>query len=107
MSANTNAWEPHLSRLNRFTIIALILAAFPLPYGYYIFLRWLVLASATLHIIMGVSRHRIAVVIIFIPIAILFNPIAPIHLPKGLWFFIDLLSAMLVAVGYDELEKKK
>jgi len=68
----------------------LFLAVAPLPYAYYQLLRWAVCGVA------GVSAyeefHCGARVLawLFIGVAILFNPLAPISLDRASWFWIDV-----------------
>ncbi len=59
------------------------------PYGFYVLLRLIVSGVAIYAIIvLGVSSPANAVALA--AIAILFNPILPIHLPKVMWVPIDL-----------------
>jgi hypothetical protein len=64
-------------------------AVFPLPYGFYTFLRLVVTGSAVLAAL-ELNGNRNSVWVFFAGIAILFNPIFPIFLSKATWFFIDL-----------------
>lgn len=76
--------------------VLLVLALAPMPYDYYTLLRFVVCgASGYL-----AWRHFEAVglqiwTIVFIVMAILFNPIAPIRLSRGMWAFIDVTCAIL------------
>ena len=74
--------------------ILLILAIFSWPYGYYEFLRWAItLISVYVAIALGSVNN--SKVLIFVGIAILFNPIRPIYSTRGFWLFADLISAGL------------
>src|ERR1700754_3817286 len=70
------------------------LAVLDLPYGYYTFLRWAVCAAAL--ILLGIEQrtHKTNLWVVgYAIIAILFNPIVPIHLARGTWLPIDLACA--------------
>jgi len=72
--------------------IALIIAAAPLPYGFYTLLRVsLCLFAATMFYRNFKSPLKETVwtwALLFI--AILFNPVFPIHFPKEIWMVIDI-----------------
>ena len=75
----------------------LLLLAFPSgwPYGYYIFLRWIIFISS-IAIANGFYKAGIiSWVLVFGALAFLFNPIVPIYLNKSSWVAIDLISAVL------------
>jgi len=87
--------------------VLLLLATFSLPYGFYIFLRWIILAIATYISIIIWEKHkklRWATVCM----AILFNPFIPIYLTKSIWSPVDLICAGVLAfivVYYSKMEK--
>ena len=45
--------------------------------------------------------------VIFIVLGVLFNPFDPVYLSKGLWMFIDLLAALSVFIGMEDIKKGK
>ena len=76
----------------------LILAVFPLPYAYYNFLRILVCVACTFLAYKEVTARqgRSTWVITLAAVALIFNPLIPIHLSRALWFYIDLAAAGLL-----------
>jgi hypothetical protein len=80
--------------------IALLLIAIErMPYGYYTFTRIVICGFAALFAFVAwedslVSRLWSA---IFGLLAVLFNPLIPIYLSRGTWFYFDLLAAALFA----------
>jgi hypothetical protein len=84
-----------------FCCIALFLALAPLPSFYYRILRFLVTIAALL-----VAKHEwekeYAVgiwLIIFVAIAVLFNPVLPVYLyNRSLWISIDILCGLIFMV---------
>lgn len=77
--------------------VALLLAATArLPYGYYTFIRIVVCASALFIAIAGWSGSRIWSAI-FCLVAILFNPVLPVYLHRGTWFYFDVGVAAIFA----------
>ncbi len=72
----------------------LIAALLPLPYGYYQVLRWVIcLSAATL----GATRwnHLPYSGSAVILVAIVFNPVSPIFLAKGVWAVVDIAGAAI------------
>ena len=74
--------------------ILCIIAVFPLPYGYYTFLRISVSIIGCIAAFDLVNKGN-PLWVIFAGVVVLFNPIIPIHLSRDIWFFIDLVVAGL------------
>ena len=75
---------------------ALLLAIVPLPYLYYMGLRLLVAGSAVFLLLRHRRRWKGKMngwILIFIGVAVLYNPIIPIHLPKLVWIFLNVVTA--------------
>ena len=70
-----------------------LLAVFPFPYAYYSFLR-LALTAAALVAVFDLKNNENYLWLLFGGIALLFNPLFPIYLTKGIWFPIDLIAAL-------------
>jgi hypothetical protein len=89
----------HLPRLCSYSAsFLLLLAIWPMPEGYYTFLRF-ALVVITLALIIQlhskkISRH----LLILIAIALLFNPIFPFHLSRSLWIAVDVIVAIYFAL---------
>jgi hypothetical protein len=64
------------------------------PYGYYIMLRWVVCGAAIAFVVCGWSLHERWAVLVFAPLAALFNPIVPVHLSRQIWRPIDVVAAV-------------
>lgn len=77
--------------------IALVIAVLPLPYGYYTLLRLLITAFAVFLAYVEYDKQKTLTgwATGFIAVALLFNPLVPIHLSRSSWFFLDLISAGL------------
>ena len=77
----------------------LLLAIPDLPYGYYTLLRWVVTASAIFLVYIASQLGKKFWLFLMIIIALLFNPIAPIHLDKETWVIIDFVVAVLFLIS--------
>ena len=75
--------------------LLLFIAVAPLPYGYYIFLRWVITIIAAISAIDSLSKEKVSWIWVFACIVILFNPIVPIYLTKGIWMPIDIIAAII------------
>jgi len=64
------------------------------PYGYYGLLRWVVCAAAVFTAYYGSAWQRYGAAWLFGFLAILFNPLEPIHLSRPTWQLIDVLAAL-------------
>lgn len=79
--------------------VMLLVAVAPLPYGYYQFLRWVICAISAFIAVEAYSWGKKWATWLFVPIAVLFNPLIPIHLTKEIWQPIDLTCALLFSLS--------
>ena len=81
------------------SIIMLLLAIPDLPYGYYGLLRWVVTASAIFLVWVAYQLGKKFWLFLMGFVALLFNPLIPIHLDKEIWVVIDFIVAILFLVS--------
>jgi len=76
----------------------LLIALASLPIGYYTFLRIVVCIAG---VILGVAyfESKRLLSIVFVAVAILFNPILPIYLSREIWIPIDIITAILFIIS--------
>ena len=67
------------------------IAIFSLPYGYYTFMR-LVVTGLSLYAAFNHSNKDGTQFWILLGIAVLFNPLIPIHLSRTIWMPIDIIT---------------
>lgn len=94
-------------------ITMLFIALVSLPYAYYQILRWVVCGIAVYSAYLAtqyVSRGEEELngkdsgwTIIFIVIAILYNPLAPIHLDKSMWTVLNIVTAITIIISLSKL----
>lgn len=88
-------------------IVLLLLALFPMPYGYYTLVR-ICICLLSGYLAYKSWQEKINLWMwIFIIIAILFNPIIPIYLCRTLWAIIDLATAIIFFASLSQLKFKK
>jgi hypothetical protein len=79
-------------------VALLLLAAGRMPYGYYTFTRIVVCGFGAFIAVIGWDRSSLRVwSVLFGLLAILFNPIVPIHLSRGTWPYLDIGAAIILA----------
>ncbi len=76
----------------------LILALVPWPYGYYQLLRFVVCGVAVYVAFITYQWKKIWATWLFAFIAVLFNPLIPIHLSRELWQTIDVICGVIFIV---------
>ena len=69
-----------------------LVAVFPLPYGFYSFLR-LAVTVASIIAALELKKENNFLWVLFGGIALLFNPLFPVHLGREFWLLIDLAVA--------------
>jgi len=84
----------------------LLLAIPPIwPYGYYTLLR-LVVCGVSIYVVLEAKKSKLNSWMWGMGfIALLFNPLIPIHLNKGLWAVIDLGVAAVFAILLSKYKK--
>ena len=65
------------------------------PYGYYTLLRWITCIASILVVFQAFEKNIDWAKVLFIVIAILFNPLAPIYLSRSIWIPLDIITAIL------------
>jgi hypothetical protein len=86
-------------------MVALLLAILRgWPSEYYELLRFLVCGVAIYGAFQAYKERRIAWLGSLVGMAVLFNPLAQIHLSKGTWALLDLLAAALLGVFSIEVQ---
>ncbi|SRR5258705_13719813 len=91
------------------TLLFLCLA--DMPYGYYQFIRYLFMVVFTVYAYNFYQRGNISSTILFIALAILFQPFFKIALGRQMWNIIDVVIACLliasVILPYIKKESQK
>jgi hypothetical protein len=77
----------------------LVLALGRWPYGYYMLLRVVVAAAALLLVGLIYQQAKSFTVWfgLFLIVAIVFNPIGPLHLTRGAWSILNVAAAAIFA----------
>lgn len=79
----------------------LLIALAPLPYGYYQLMRLVVCICAG---VIAYRRHGeegfTAWTIALTALAVLFNPLIPIHLTREVWSVLNVISSALLAFNF-------
>ena len=76
--------------------LALVLCLFPMPYGYYQLVRFLAMAIFAYLAYCEFKEDRIESMILFISLAVLFQPLIPIALGRVIWNCVDVLVAIFL-----------
>ena len=82
-------------------VVMLVAALFPWPYGYYNLLRFCVCGAAAFLAYQQWTHDDAASkwVVILVAIALLYNPLLPIHLTREIWTVLNI-GTSLVFVGH-------
>ena len=73
------------------------------PYSYFSVLRWLACSAAVLLVWRG-AIQGVKWAWALVPLAILFNPIAPIHLSRVTWQIWDIAAAVVMVLAVAVME---
>lgn len=74
----------------RWTVIALlILALLPMPYDFYFILRIAVTIYCAIEAYDAYQRNKTALAVVFIILALLYNPIIRMNFPREIWTLLN------------------
>lgn len=76
----------------------LVWALLPHRYSYFTILRWVVCPVGAYSAVEAWQKHRMGVVWLCVVLALLFNPLLPVHLDRGTWEVVDIFGAGFLAV---------
>ncbi len=85
-----------MSRVKLVMAIALLLCLFPMPYGYYVLVRF---AAMVVFAIMAYQYYiwkNETLMVVFGALALLFQPLIKITLGRGMWNIVDVVVAGLI-----------
>lgn len=77
------------------------------PYGYYQLLRWVTCAAAVFVAFVAYDWQKKWATVLFGFIAVLFNPLIPIHLTRELWQPTDIICAFVFGASCLFLKKPR
>ena len=89
-------------------VLLIVAPLISFPYGFYIFLRLIVSITAA-YIIFDTYKNFKGInetIIIFSIIAILYNPIIPVHLTREIWLPINFVTAGIYFFNFNKINKK-
>lgn len=91
---------------NMGSIIAKLIAAIMLfaalgrhGYDYYTLLRWIACGVAAYTAFQAAQIKKVGWVIVFVIVAIVLNPVIPLHLKRESWAFFDIAAAVLLLLS--------
>ncbi len=88
-----------------FTVGLLFLGVLSLPYGYYMLLRLVVFGVFMWAAFTSFENSEELLPWLFILLAIVFNPIFKIYLPKEAWIVIDIFAGVILLFTQNKLIK--
>ncbi len=80
-------------------VVMLVGALWEWPYVYYGALRIITCLVAVFIAVFAHHQKRIVVTWLFGFVAVLFNPVVPVHLTREIWVPVDLVTAALIVLG--------
>lgn len=74
--------------------VLLLICLFDLPYGYYPLIRYIAVVGFAILAYYEYERKNIPMVIVFVALAILFQPLLKISLGRQVWNIVDVIIAI-------------
>jgi uncharacterized membrane protein len=74
--------------------VLLLICLFDLPYGYFQLVRYIAVVGCAILAYYEYERKNFPMVIVFVALAILFQPFAKISLGRQIWNIVDVIVAL-------------
>ena len=87
-------------------ILMLLVAFADNPYGYYIFLRWIICPISLYCALTAHRQNSERWIWIFGVNALVYNPIISLHLGKSIWGLVNLVSIVFIFTSFFYLKEK-
>lgn len=73
-------------------------------YDYYTLLRWIACGVAAYTAFQAMQINKVGWLFVFVIVAIVLNPIIPLHLKRETWAFVDIAAAVLLLLSIAVLD---
>lgn len=77
------------------------------PYDYYTILRWVACGVAAFTAYQALETKRIGWIFVFAIVALVFNPLVPLHLRRGTWECLNVAAAALLLLSIPLMDNRK
>ncbi len=77
------------------------------PYDYYIVLRWITCGVAIFALYQAADKKKFGWLIVFLIVAVVLNPIVPVHLKRQTWEVIDCVAAVVLLLSIPIMDFRK
>ncbi len=85
-------------------LVVMGIGLLPMPYGYYFLSRIVVCVCALFFATQLYKNNIMPTVWIFSGIAILYNPIFPVHLgEKSIWIVVNIITALMFIINKNKI----
>jgi hypothetical protein len=74
--------------------VLLLICLFDLPYGYYQLIRFIALVGFAILAYYEIERKNIPMVILYVGLVLLFQPMAKVPLGRQVWTIVDVVVAV-------------
>jgi hypothetical protein len=107
LTSNIKKLRPTPKNLIKIALaILLVLCLFHMPYGYYQLFRFIAVVGFAILAYYEYERKNIPLVIVFVALALLFQPLAKVPLGRQAWIMIDVVVASGLVVSVFVKKKK-
>jgi hypothetical protein len=88
------------------SIVLLVIAFAQNPYSYYITLRWLITILTLVTLVIAFQEEYTLILYLNAAIPIIYNPIFPIHLTRGIWEVINIITIIILILNIVFITRK-
>lgn len=96
-----------MKHLKLILAVLFLLCLAPMPYGFYSLIRFVTMIAFAIYAYVYYEKKSNKLAILFLSLAILFQPLLPIYLGRTLWNIIDVIVALFLIFLYIKENYKK
>lgn len=96
-----------MKRLQIILAAMLLLCLAPMPYGYYMLLRWAAMVVFAITAFNYYAENKKELAVTFGALALLFQPFFKLALGRTIWNIVDVIVAVLLIILFSTENKKE
>ena len=89
------------------SVIGALQQMYILPFAYFQFMNWVVLGASLVTAQQANHQNKMFLVWVFLLVAVVFNPVAPMYFRPDVWQVADIVAIALFILSFVYLQPKK
>lgn len=70
------------------------------PFVYYQLMNWIVVGASIVTALQASRKNNLSIMWLFLLVAVVFNPVAPLYLAQDVWIIVDVVAGALFVLAF-------